>query len=67
MPGHPRGLRGGGCGGLDRAARLAGVADVLREALAPAQETLRREVNPDVYPALEFSKKAAAGELFAGI
>ena len=33
-------------------------------ALAPAQEALRREVNPNVYPALEFRKKAAAGEPF---
>ena len=32
--------------------------------LAPAQEALRREVNPNVYPALEFRKKAAAGEPF---
>lgn len=32
-------------------------------ALAPAQETLRREVNPSVYPALEFRRKAA-GEPF---
>jgi predicted nucleotidyltransferase len=38
-------------------------ADVVA-ALAPAQETLRREVNPNVYPALEFRKKAAAGEPF---
>jgi len=33
-------------------------------ALAPAQESLRREVNPNVYPALEFSKKLAAGNAF---
>lgn len=33
-------------------------------ALAPAQETLRREVNASVYPALEFRKKTAAGEPF---
>jgi len=33
-------------------------------ALAPAQESLRREVNPNVYPALEFRKKAAAGDPF---
>ena len=32
--------------------------------LAPAQEVLRREVNPNVYPALEFSRKLAAGEPF---
>ena len=38
-------------------------ADIVA-ALAPAQEALRREVNPNVYPALEFSKKAAAGEPF---
>ncbi len=38
-------------------------ADVVR-ALAPAQEALRREVNANVYPALEFGKKAAAGEPF---
>lgn len=38
-------------------------ADVVR-ALAPAQETLRREVNANVYPALEFGKKAAAGDPF---
>jgi predicted nucleotidyltransferase len=33
-------------------------------ALAPAQESLRREVNPNVYPALEFRKKLAAGDSF---
>ena len=33
-------------------------------ALAPAQAMLRREVNPNVYPALEFRRKAAAGEAF---
>jgi len=33
-------------------------------ALAPAQELLRREVNPSVYPALEFRRKHAAGEPF---
>jgi predicted nucleotidyltransferase len=33
-------------------------------ALAPAQESLRREVNPNVYPALEFRKKLAAGDAF---
>jgi predicted nucleotidyltransferase len=33
-------------------------------ALAPAQEALRREVNPSVFPALEFRKKAAAGDPF---
>lgn len=33
-------------------------------ALAPAQEILRREVNPGVYPALEFRRKQAAGEPF---
>jgi predicted nucleotidyltransferase len=38
-------------------------ADVVR-ALAPAQEALRREVNPNVFPALEFSKKVSAGEPF---
>ncbi|HEY5899166.1 MAG TPA: nucleotidyltransferase domain-containing protein [Burkholderiales bacterium] len=38
-------------------------ADVVA-ALAPAQETLRREVNPNLYPALEFRKKRAAGEPF---
>lgn len=38
-------------------------ADVVA-ALAPAQETLRREVNPNVYPALEFRKKLAAGDPF---
>jgi predicted nucleotidyltransferase len=32
--------------------------------LAPAQEVLRREVNPSVYPALEFRKKLAAGDPF---
>jgi predicted nucleotidyltransferase len=40
-------------------------ADVVA-ALAPAQETLRREVNPNVYPALEFRKKLAAGDPFLG-
>ena len=34
------------------------------EALAPAQAQLRREVNPNVYPALEFNRKAAAAEPF---
>ena len=33
-------------------------------ALAPAQQALRREVNPSVYPALEFRKKIAADEPF---
>lgn len=36
----------------------------LVDALAPAQELLRREVNPNAYPALEFRKKLAAGEPF---
>lgn len=40
-----------------------GFADVVA-ALAPAQELLRREVNPNVYPALEFRRKLAAGEPF---
>jgi predicted nucleotidyltransferase len=38
-------------------------ADVV-DALAPLQEVLRREVNPNVYSALEFRKKLAAGEPF---
>lgn len=38
-------------------------ADVVA-ALAPAQELVRREVNPNVYPALEFKRKLAAGEPF---
>lgn len=38
-------------------------ADVIA-ALAPAQAALRREVNPNVYPALEFRRKAVAGEPF---
>jgi predicted nucleotidyltransferase len=38
-------------------------ADVVA-ALAPAQELLRREVNPNVYPALELRRKLAAGEPF---
>jgi predicted nucleotidyltransferase len=33
-------------------------------ALDPAQELLRREVNPNLYSALEFRKKLAAGEPF---
>ena len=33
-------------------------------ALAPAQESLRREVNPNVYPALEFRRKLAARDPF---
>ena len=33
-------------------------------ALATAQHALRREVNPNVYPALEFKSKIAAGEPF---
>ena len=40
-------------------------ADVVA-ALAPAQEALRREVNPNVYPALEFGKKLAARDPFLG-
>jgi predicted nucleotidyltransferase len=40
-------------------------ADVVA-ALALAQETLRREVNPNVYPALEFRKKLAARDPFLG-
>lgn len=38
-------------------------ADIVA-ALAPAQELLRREVNPNVYPALELRRKLAAGEPF---
>lgn len=38
-------------------------ADVIA-ALAPAQALLRREVNPNVYPALEFRRKLAAGDPF---
>lgn len=38
-------------------------ADVIG-ALAPAQESLRREVNPNVYPPAEFAAKLAAGEPF---
>lgn len=34
------------------------------DALTGAQEALRREVNPNVYPALEFRKKLAAGDPF---
>jgi predicted nucleotidyltransferase len=41
----------------------ASFADVVA-ALAPAHELLRREVNPNVYPALEFRRKLAAGEPF---
>lgn len=33
-------------------------------ALAPAQEVLCREVNPNVYPALEFDRKRAQGSPF---
>lgn len=33
-------------------------------ALAPAQAALRREVNPVIYPALEWSRRIAAGEPF---
>jgi len=40
--------------------RFAGVV----AALAPAQEILRREVNPSVNPALEFKSKLAAGDPF---
>lgn len=35
-------------------------------ALGPAQETLRREVNPTVYPPEEFTSKLVAGEHFLG-
>lgn len=38
-------------------------ADVV-EALGHAQETLRREINPNLYPAREFRRKVAAGEPF---
>lgn len=38
-------------------------ADVA-ERLGPAETTLRRSVNPTVYPDLEFSEKAAAGNAF---
>jgi predicted nucleotidyltransferase len=38
-------------------------ADVV-EMLAPTQALLRREVNPNLYSALEFRKKLAAGEPF---
>ena len=34
------------------------------DALAPAREALRREVNPNLYPALEFRRKRAAGDPF---
>ena len=34
------------------------------EALTPAQEKLRREINPTVYPPEEFGKKLAAGHHF---
>jgi predicted nucleotidyltransferase len=34
------------------------------EALAPAQAELRREVNPNVFPTLEFRKKLAGGDPF---
>lgn len=34
------------------------------EALAPVQAALRREVNPNVFPALEFTKKLAARDPF---
>ena len=33
-------------------------------ALAPAHQLLRREVNPSLYPALEFRKKLAGGDPF---
>jgi predicted nucleotidyltransferase len=38
-------------------------ADVV-QALAPAQETLRREINPNIYPVAEFNAKLSAGEPF---
>ena len=38
-------------------------ADVI-DALAPAQALLRREVNPNLYTALEFRKKLGAGDPF---
>jgi predicted nucleotidyltransferase len=34
------------------------------EALEPVQAALRREVNPNLFPALEFKKKLAAGDPF---
>ncbi len=42
----------------------AGFADLVR-ALAPAQEGLRREVNPPVMKPKDFAAKAAAGDGFA--
>jgi predicted nucleotidyltransferase len=39
------------------------LADVVH-ALAPAQQVLRREVNPNVYPTAEFGAKLAEGEPF---
>jgi len=39
------------------------LADVVH-ALAPAQEALRREINPNVYPTVEFGAKLAEGEPF---
>jgi predicted nucleotidyltransferase len=41
----------------------ASLGDVVA-ALAAVQESLRREVNPNVFPALEFRKKLAAGDPF---
>jgi predicted nucleotidyltransferase len=38
-------------------------ADVI-EALGQAQDALRREINPNLFPAPEFRRKAAAGEPF---
>jgi predicted nucleotidyltransferase len=38
-------------------------ADVVG-ALSPARDTLRREINPNLYPAREFRRKLAAGEPF---
>ncbi|HEV8553595.1 MAG TPA: nucleotidyltransferase domain-containing protein [Casimicrobiaceae bacterium] len=38
-------------------------ADVI-EALADAQDALRRQINPNLYPAREFRRKVAAGEPF---
>ena len=41
----------------------AGFAEIVR-ALAGARETLRREINPNLYPMREFKKKLAAGDPF---
>jgi len=44
--------------------KTAGIADLLRVAVSPLQETLGREINPTVFTADEFEKRLAARDHF---